>query len=259
MKCQLKNPLIFICAKGLKCLPQKKRIDILMHIVGLSVWRSTPKETLRFYFELEKRLYLLEGKASIKYGNGIHTKHKHIKYHQFFIENLNPGEHVLDIGSGNGSMSYEMVTQVSGVRVVGIELNEEKFKFACNHYQHPNLKFIHGDVLKELPDEKFDVITLSNVLEHIEQRVLFLKRIVKIIRPFRLIIRVPFFERDWRVPLKKELGFDYHLDSSHYIEFTKEDFFEEIRQASLREIKTDFKWGEIWSVIKPILSWDSNY
>jgi ubiquinone/menaquinone biosynthesis C-methylase UbiE len=207
---------------------------------------------LKLLLELENRLYVLEGEASVAYGNGIHTKHRHINYHQFFIKNLRPGERVLDIGCGNGFLSYDMVTQVPGVKVVGIELSEANIKFACEHYQHPNLQFIHGDALKLLPHESFDVVTLSNVLEHIEHRVEFLKQIMRQIKPRRLILRVPLFERDWRVPLKKELGIDYRLDATHCIEYTQEDFFAELQLAGLKATHNEFRWGEIWSVAEPI-------
>jgi ubiquinone/menaquinone biosynthesis C-methylase UbiE len=221
-----------------------------MHLIRLSVQQTSPKKTLQFLFELENRLYSLEGKASVDYGKGIHTKHRHTNYHHFFVKNLKPGERVLDIGCGNGFMSYDMVTQVPGVNVVGIELNKENIKFAREHYQHPNLNFIHGDALQELPNETFDVVTLSNVLEHIEQRVEFLKKIAQQIKPKRLFIRVPLFERDWRVPLKRELGMDYRLDSTHYIEYTQEEYFEELRQAGLKATHVEFRWGEIWSVVE---------
>ncbi len=152
-------------------------------------------------------------------------------------------------------MSYDMATQVPSVNVVGIELNEENIKFAREHYQHPNLNFIRGDALKELPNETFDVVTLSNVLEHIEQRVEFLKKILQQIKPKRLIIRVPLFERDWRVPLKRELGMDYRLDSTHCIEYMQEEYFEELRQAGLKATHIEFRWGEIWRVVE-LLSWE---
>jgi len=63
---------------------------------------------------------------------------------------------------------------------------------------------------------------------------------------------VPLFERDWRVPLKKELGIDYRLDSTHCIEYTQEEYFEELHQAGLKTTNTEFRWGEIWSVVEPL-------
>lgn len=260
MKFRLTNLMIYGVARWLKQLSPSIRAEVLMHLIRSSVQQTSPKKTLQFLFELENRLYSLEGKASVDYGNGIHTKHRHTNYHHFFIKNLKPGERVLDIGCGNGFMSYDMATQVPDVNVVGIELNKENIKFAREHYQHPNLNFIHGDALKdkELPDETFDVVTLSNVLEHIEQRVDFLKNILQSIKPKRLIIRVPLFERDWRVPLKRELGMDYRLDATHYIEYTQEEYFEELRQAGLKATDIEVRWGEIWSVVEPLHGEDAD-
>ncbi|MCK4437268.1 class I SAM-dependent methyltransferase [bacterium] len=252
MRLHLANLMLRSVALWLKRLPPSTRAEVLIQLIRSLVRRDTPKQTLQFLFKLENRLYLLEGETSIRYGNGIHTKHRHINYHHFFIRNLKLGEHVLDIGCGNGAMTYEMVTKVSGVQVVGIELNEDNIKFAREHYQHSNLRFIHGDALKELPNETFDVVTLSNVLEHIGQRVEFLKKIVQQTKPKRLIIRVPLFERDWRVPLKKELGIDYRLDPTHQIEYLQEDYFEELRRAGLKVTHVELRWGEIWSVAEPL-------
>jgi ubiquinone/menaquinone biosynthesis C-methylase UbiE len=221
-------------------------------LVNLLIKDTSPKRTLQFLFELENCLYLLEGRTSIEYGNGIHTKHRHINYHTFFIKNLNPGESVLDIGCGNGFMDYNIVNQVHNVKIIGIDLNEKNIEFAHGHYKHPNLSFIKGNALEELPNKTFDVIILSNVLEHIEKRIEFLRKILRSIKPKRLIIRVPLFERDWKVPLKKELGIDYRLDSTHYIEYTQEEYFEELRQAGLKPTNTEFRWGEIWSVVEPL-------
>ena len=85
---------------------------------------------------MENRLYLLEGKTSIDYGNSIHTKHRHINYHKYFIKNLSPEEKVLDIGYGNGFMDYDIVNQVPNVKVFGIDLNKENINFARLHYKH---------------------------------------------------------------------------------------------------------------------------
>ena len=149
-------------------------------------------------------------------------------------------------------MDYNIVNQVHNVKVFGIDLNKENINFARSHYRNANLKFMHGDALSALPNETFDVIILSNILEHIDKRVGFLKKIIKQLKPKRLIIRVPLFERDWRVPLKKELGIDYRLDSTHYIEYTQEEYLEELNQAGLEATNTEFRWGEIWSVVKPL-------
>ena len=252
MKFCLTNIMIYGLAKHLKQLSPSQCAEVLTKLINLLIENTSPKRTLQFLFELENRLYPLEGRASIEYGNGIHTKHRHINYHKFFIKNLNPGESILDIGCGNGFMDYNIVNQVHDVKIVGIDINEKNIEFAYEHYKHPNLSFIEGNAREELPNKTFDVIILSNVLEHIEKRIEFLRKILRSIKPKRLIIRVPLFERDWRVPLKKELGIDYRLDSTHYIEYTQEEYFEELHKAGLKATNTEFRWGEIWSVVKPL-------
>lgn len=252
MKFDFNMLAITFLAFCLKKMNISKRLKFFDNLMKLLIKDTKFKESLKFLLELDNLLYQLEGETSVKYGKGIHTKHRHINYHQFFISNLNRGDHVLDIGCGNGFMSYDMVTSVEDVEVVGVDLNEANIIYANENYQHRNLKFIKGNVLNELPNKNFNVITLSNVLEHFEQRTEFLKRIVLKFKPRCLIIRVPFFERDWRVPLKKEVGVDYRLDPTHFIEYTKKEFFIEIKNAGLEIKQIEFIWGEIWSVVEPL-------
>jgi len=168
----------------------------------------------------------------------------------FFVERVNGDESVLDIGCGNGAVAYDIVTK-KGAAVLGIDLNAENIVFAQTRYNHPNLRFIEGDALKNLPEGTFDVVILSNVLEHIQDRVGFLRRVGDQINPRRYLIRVPLFQRDWRVPLKKELGIDYRLDPSHYVEYSQEEFFDELTQAGFAVTHYEVRWGEIWAEAVP--------
>ncbi|WP_287584759.1 methyltransferase domain-containing protein [Candidatus Borrarchaeum sp.] len=131
------------------------------------------------------------------------------------------------------------------------DLNKNYINFAKKHYKHPNLKFVVGNALTDLSEENFDVILLSNVLEHVEQSVEFLTQLKNRIDPIKYLLRVPVFERDWRAPLMKELGLDYRLDHTHYIEYTQETFFEELENAGLRVETYEIRCGEIWAVVKP--------
>lgn len=90
---------------------------------------------------------------------------------------------------------------------------------------------------------------MSNVLEHIEHRPEMLKTLNEKYKPKRFIIRVLVYERDWRVPLKDELGIDYKLDETHFIEFTLETFEEETSIAGLKIDHIEVRWGEIWAVL----------
>jgi len=209
-----------------------------------------PKEKLKVLLSLDRQLYFLEGQAAIKYGKGVHPKHRVTNYHQFFIDNVKSGEKILDIGSGKGDLSYDIVSKLKDVNVVGIELNRENIEFAKQNYNHPNLKFIQANVLGSLPEKGFDVVVMSNVLEHLEKRIEFLKKLIEKIKPERLLIRVPQYDRDWRLPVKEELGIE-SLYPGHFIEYTKETFIEELGKAGLEPVSMEFCWGEIWSVVKP--------
>ena len=71
----------------------------------------------------------------------------------------------------------------------------------------------------------------------------------RVIIPKRFLIRVPLFERDWRVPLKKELGVEWRLDLDHKTEYTLESFAEEMRQANLKITYQEVRWSEIWAEV----------
>ena len=199
---------------------------------------------------LDNLLYQLHGQAAGKYGNGIHTKHKHIKYHDFFCNRISENETVLDVGTNNGALTFDIANK-SNAKVTGIEIIESNYKKALKNKSHPNITYLLGDALKDIPGQSFQVIVLSNVLEHIEHRVDFLSTLLKNNTPERFLIRVPLFERDWRVPLKKELGIDYRLDDTHYIEYTLENYEDEISKAGLKISHLEVRWGEIWSELKP--------
>jgi cytidyltransferase-like protein len=62
-----------------------------------------------------------------------------------------------------------------------------------------------------------------------KDRVIFLKTLVKKIKwkddkNKQLLIRVPMIDRDWITVYKRELGIEYRLDNTHFIEYTFKEF-----------------------------------
>lgn len=228
---------------------QTRFADVVFSFIRQKASLLSPTDALKFLFYLENKLYDLEGKESVRYGNGLHTKHQHIKYHDFFVKNIAPGSRILDVGCGNGTLAFDIATQVDDVFVYGIDISENNIQQAQQKFFAENIEFVCGDALNDLPDQTFDVIVLSNVLEHIEKRIDFLRELQNRYHPKKFLIRVPMFERDWRVPLKKELGVTYRLDATHYIEYQQEEFVEEIAQAGLHIKSFRTNWGEIWTEV----------
>lgn len=226
----------------------------LKHILRTSVTKGLnilpPDQSLRFLFRLDQWLYYLEGQMAIAYGGGIHTKHRHIRYHDFFIARISPGERILDVGCNNGALSYD-IAERAGAYVVGVEIRPDNLHKAREIHPHPRIEYRLGNVLTDLAKEPFDVIVLSNVLEHLSERPEFLRHIQHLTNPSRFLIRVPMFERDWRVPLKRELGVEWRLDPTHETEYTLESFAEEMEAANLEVIHQEVRWGEIWAELKP--------
>ncbi len=228
---------------------QNSSEDLIASIIH-QVKQLEPADSLKFLFHLEKAIYSLQGQQAILYGRGIHTKHKHTQYHKFFTDNIKEGELVLDIGCGNGALTFDLAQKTNHGLVYGIDLVAGNIDQAQKNFKRKNITYLWGDALKDLPDKKFDTIVMSNVLEHLEKRVEFLRQIKKNYQPKKIILRVPLFERDWRVPLQEELGLDYRLDQTHFIEYKQAEFWAEMQAAGLKPLITKIVWGEIWTVVK---------
>jgi cyclopropane fatty-acyl-phospholipid synthase-like methyltransferase len=208
--------------------------------------RQPPLAALRTLLEIDKDLTGLIDEAAVAYDGGLHAKHRLIRYPEFFAARVRPGERVLDIGCGSGSVSYAMAAG-SGATVVGIDLSPENVAFARRRFAHPNLSFVVGDATRDLPAGAFDVVVASNVLEHVERRAAFLAKVQARLTPRRWLLRVPMIDRDWRVPLRQELGLYAFSDPGHYTEYTRESFEAELTAAGLVVTHLQINWGEIWA------------
>lgn len=217
---------------------------------------STPVARLNVKFRLfilQKAYEGLGRYASILEG-GVHPKHRLMNYHRFFLDNVEPDDVVLDLGCGNGLVALDVAQKAK--EVLGLDINESNIKAAKENernLQRRNITFIVGDATKIEFDKKFDKIILSNVLEHIELRIEFLKKIGNLLRDApsaALLLRVPMLNRDWVTLYKKELDMEYRLDRTHYIEYTVETLTEEIGRSGWHISEYSIQFGEIWAIVQ---------
>jgi SAM-dependent methyltransferase len=200
---------------------------------------------LRIALRLSTFLYKVISVLAIKSEGGIHPKHRLLGYHDFFLKNISENDTVLDIGCGSGALAYDIAEKAK--KVVGIDIVPQNIAKAKAKYQRNNIAYMVGDATKDLGTEHFDIIVLSNVLEHIEHRVAFMQSIKDLATTY--LIRVPMFDRDWIPLLKKEMGLEWRLDLTHYTEFTKATFEKELRDAGYNIRSLTIQFGEIWAVV----------
>ena len=213
------------------------------------------KHMVRPILKLHNISYTLAGiLASVTEGN-VHPKHRILLYKEWFLEHVKESAVVLDVGSNTGLLPRTLANKVQFV--YGIEILEDLVNIARQNNDYNNLKFFSGDATLYDYDliNPVSVITLSNVLEHIENRVEFLRKIIQQVRwqnenEMRILVRVPMYDRDWITVYKKDLGIEWRLDKTHFTEYTLESFEEEMRMSGVEILSVKIKFGEIYAVCK---------
>ncbi len=231
--------------------------------------RLPPKDRARFLLGLDDPVYRLQGPAAIEAetepgGSGLHPKHRLMRYHDFFVERVNAGERVVDLGSGVGALAASIAERAGagrGATVVGVEIEPANVAraqaIARERGLTDRLWYAVGDITTHRaqptpPGVGFDVVVLSNVLEHIKDRPAMLRRWTAWYAPSRFLIRVPAFDRDWKTPYKKELGLEWRLDETHEIEYTEESLRRELEEGGLEITQWVARWGEYWVSARPV-------
>ncbi len=220
---------------------------------GFFILESRDKKSSRGLsriFLIKDKLEWVINERALSYGIGLHPKHRLTDYHNFFIERISDGQKVLDVGCGVGLVAINMASKLPNCEILGIDINKKNINIAKKLLREENLenlKFILGDITQK-ENIKADVVVLSNVLEHINDRMEFLKNLYLMTGSNKFLIRVPLFERDWQIALRKELNIYYFSDLDHKIEHRVDEFKKEIHQSNflIKELITI--WGEIWAV-----------
>ena len=95
--------------------------------------------------KLHNLSYELSTKFAIKTEGGLHPKHRLMNYHKFFVDNVNPNDTVLDIGCGNGALTFDIAKKVK--KIIAIDINQENIKVAKKKYSASNIEYLIGDAL----------------------------------------------------------------------------------------------------------------
>jgi len=231
-------------------LPMRLRHLLLK---GMFVLESRGPDTgaaLKRLFTLQDDLDHVVNERAMIHGKGEHPKHRLMRYHDFFIENISDGQRVIDIGCGYGAVARSIARARPKSQVIGVDYDPKRLAEARARDNPANLSFVEADATQAVPQGPWDVVVLSNVLEHIVDRHAFLTALIDKTKARRFLIRVPLFERDWRLAMRREVGANYYSDPDHEIEPTQEEFRRETAAAGLTVEQLGTPWGEIWSVLR---------
>ncbi|MFC1548346.1 class I SAM-dependent methyltransferase [Candidatus Omnitrophota bacterium] len=206
----------------------------------------------RFFARVHQTSYKLVGGFAAASEKGLHPKHRLTRYHDFFVENVSVADSVLDVGCGNAALLKDVILKTKAP-AVGVDISRENVLLAKNRtLDLPDVNIIHGDIFDYDEKRSFDAILLSNVLEHMRNRIELLTMLNERFSPKKLLIRVPMYEREWLVPYKKEIGVEWRLDNTHVVEYTEDMLRNELKESGMKIDKVFFRWGEIWAVAMPL-------
>ena len=231
---------------------------IMRHLIKRIIFNKTvAKGLIKPILRWHSQCYKWAGTYAVILNDGVHPKHCIMKYKEWFLDHVEPGWTVLDVGCDTGMLPVLLAEKAA--YVYGIEINKERVAMAKAQHARPNIEYICADATTHNYDscKSINCVTISNVLEHIEHRVDFLKKLTHQVRwadenRKRFLFRVPVIDREWIVLYKKELGLDYRLDPTHRIEYTLEQFKEELGQANIVPKKVEIRFGEIYAICEVV-------
>jgi len=167
---------------------------------------------------------------------------------------------LLDIGSSTGIMTNEYAKHFQ--EVTGVDLDTKAVHYSINQYKRENLKFICAPIEKiDSPDSSYDVITCSQIYEHVPSDKKLMEEILRLLKPggvcyFAATNRFKIIEPHYNLIF---LSFLPKKAANLYIRiFTNHDLYYE-NLKSLRNLKKLVSKFEIIDYTLKIIKYPSRY
>ncbi len=148
---------------------------------------------------------------------------------EYFIDfmKLKGNEKILDIGCGSGTFTIKLAKKYPKSRIIGADISEKVIGFAKKEIKKrkiKNVSFIVSGANKIKTNEKFDVVIISHLIEHLENPLGALKEIKsRLKKGGKLFLTTPNYSSLWPIA---EFVFDktmakqgYSLDEQHISRF----------------------------------------
>ncbi len=195
---------------------------------------------------------LKENNLDRKLNGGIEYFTFHKDRYNFLIkkleENYQQGKSFLELGSFRGYMM--IAASLIGYKVSGVDLDKyvQEIETMCKKYNFENLPLDLESNMLPFPDDSFDIIIFSEVLEHLNFHpgnvFIEIARVLK--KNGVVIVTTPNLSRINNIvklalnkSINAELDQIFH-DGTHYREYTSQEIVYLMRQAGLYDIETSF-------------------
>jgi len=177
------------------------------------------------------------------------------RWRESIIEWINPqpGEKIIDVCSGTGTLSIMLAKRLGGGEVVGIEISPAQLKIARKKEKPDGLFFIEGDA-QDIPLEDcyFDRGVICGALHEMPQEVRgnVLSEAYRIIRPGGKIVIIEHNKpkRKWKAGLFDFLE-RFNPEYPTYKNMLKCGLINEIERAGFRIVKTNTTSWEYLQIV----------
>lgn len=160
---------------------------------------------------------------------------------RFFLEK----KHVLDLGCGSGTIDFYLASK--GVNVVGVDISENALKIASSNAVFLGVSdktiFLNIDYPKMSPKGKYDLVICSEVLEHLKDDGLAVKKIYSLLKKDgKAVISVPLNT----APLYKiGLLVDFDREVGHLRRYSSERLVEMLSRNGFKVIYKEYCEGAL--------------
>jgi SAM-dependent methyltransferase len=219
--------------------PKHLLLSIFYRLAKLLPWHA--KWVLRLFCDLEWIFARLALESSYSYykKKGVVPEHRLVGF-RFLRSFLQPNFKVLDLACGNGFLTTVIAKEVE--KVVGVDRNPMLIDAAKRNNKFENVEFHCKDLdsfLKE-DDTVFDLIIMSNILEHIDNPGDFLASITHRFKYF--YIDLPDWDGSYLNTIRLESGSKLiYTDADHVSEFDRDELLDIFNKAQLSILGSDYR------------------